>query len=124
MGEYLVRDVGSWYAFEGNQANALEGITGACTDDRATIDWAEFDCEAAKLRFEFSMTVEPVNWERLTGLAPIPSRPEGNHPVAMASSNVDGVRLTWVAWTPPPVPEPWPGPGPDPIPADSTVASE
>ena len=66
------------------------------------------------------MTVEPVNWERLTGLAPIPrSRPEGNHRLAMASSNVDGVRLTWVAWTPPPVPEPWPGPGPNPIPADS-----
>jgi hypothetical protein len=119
MGEYLVRDVGSWYAFEGSQANALEGITGACTDNRATIDWAEFQCDAARLRFEFSMTVEPVNWERLTGVASIPSRPEGNHPLAMASSGVDGVRLTWVAWTPPP--EPWPGPGPDPMPVDSTV---
>ena len=121
MGEYLVREVGSWYAVEGSQANALEEITGTCTDDRATIDWAEFDCEAAKLRFEFSMTVEPVNWERLTGVATIPSQPEGSHPLAMASSGVDGVRLTWVAWTPPPVPEPWPGPGPDPVPGDSTV---
>jgi hypothetical protein len=98
----------------------LEGITGTCTDDRATIDWAEFDCEAARVRFEFSMTVEPVNWERLTGVATIPSEPEGSHPLAMASSEVDGVRLTWVAWTPPPVPEPWPGPGPDPIPVDSS----
>jgi len=34
MGEYLVRDVGSWYAFEGTQANALEGITSACTNNR------------------------------------------------------------------------------------------
>ena len=119
MGEYLVRDVGSWYAVEGSQANALEGITGACTDDRATIDWAEFDCEAARLRFEFSMRVEPVNWERLTGVAGSPGGPEGSHPLAMASSSVDGVRLTWVAWTPPPEPEPWPGPGPDPIPVDS-----
>jgi len=117
MGEYLVRDVGSWYAAEGSQANALEEIAGACTDDRATFDWAEFDCEAARLRFEFSMRVEPVHWERLTGLADIPSQPEGSHPLAMASSAVDGVRLTWVAWTPPP--EPWPGPGPDPVPVDS-----
>jgi len=118
MGEYLVREVGSWFAVEGTQANALEGITGACTENRATIDWAEFDCEAAKLRFEFSMTVEPAYYERLTGVAGIPSSPQGSHPLAMASSAVDGVRLTWVAWTPPP--EPWPGPGPDPIPVDST----
>ena len=118
MGEYLVRDVGSWYAAEGSQANALEEIAGACTDDRATFDWAEFDCEAARLRFEFAMRVEPVHWERLTGVADIPSQPEGSHPLAMASSAVDGVRLTWVAWTPPP--EPWPGPGPDPVPVDST----
>jgi len=71
------------------------------------------------------MMVEPVRWERLTGVDPIPGRPEGNHPVAMASSGVDGVRLTWVAWTPPPMPEPWPepGPAPGPIPGDSTVTS-
>ena len=29
MGEYLVRDVGSWWAVEGSQANALEEIAGA-----------------------------------------------------------------------------------------------
>jgi hypothetical protein len=117
MGEYLVRDVGSWWAVEGNQANALEEIAGACTDNRATFDWAEFECEAARLRFEFSMRVEPVRWEPLTGM---PGGPEGSHTLSMASSNVDGVRLTWVAWKPPPsLPEP--GPGPDPIPVDSTV---
>jgi hypothetical protein len=33
---------------------------------------------------------------------------------------VDGVRLTWVAWTPPPLP-PEPGPGPDPVPVDTVV---
>jgi hypothetical protein len=106
MGEYLVRDVGSWYAVEGEQANALEQITGACTDDRATFDWAEFGCEAARLRFEFSMRVEPPNYERLTGVANPPNGPEGSHSISMASSAVDGVRLTWVEWTPPPVPEP------------------
>jgi hypothetical protein len=119
MGEYLVRDVGSWWAVEGSQANALEEIAGACTDDRATFDWAEFDCEAARLRFEFSMSVEPVRWEPLTGVADPPGGPEGSHALAMTSSSVDGVRLTWVAWTPPPLP---PEPGRDPIPADSTVA--
>jgi len=119
MGEYLVRDVGSWYAVEGSQTNSLEGSGGACTDDRATIDWAEFDCEAARYRFEFQMTVDPANWERLTGVATPPTSPEGSHTLAMGSNAVDGVRLTWTAWTPPPLPTE-PGPGPDPIPVDST----
>jgi hypothetical protein len=104
MGEYLVRDVGSWWAVEGSQANALESVSGACTDDRATFDWAEFGCEAARLRFEFSMRVEPLRYERLTGAADPPGGPEGSHTLAMGSSAVDGVRLTWVAWTPPPLP--------------------
>jgi hypothetical protein len=119
MGEYLVRDVGSWYAVEGSQANALEEIAGACTDNRATFDWAEFGCEAARLRFEFEMSVEPVRYERLTGVADPPGGPEGSHRLTMESSSVDGVRLTWVAWTPPILP-PEPGPGPDPVPVDST----
>jgi hypothetical protein len=118
MGEYLVREVGSWWAVEGSQANALEGIAGACTDNRATFDWAEFECEAARLRFEFSMRVEPVRYEPLTGVADPPGGPEGSHTLALASSSVDGVRLTWVEWTPPILP-PEPGPGPDPIPSDT-----
>jgi hypothetical protein len=117
MGEYLVRDVGSWWAVEGSQTNALEGITGACTDDRVTFDWAEFGCEAARLRFEFAMRVEPLRYERLTGVADPPGSPEGSHDLAMSANSLDGVRLTWKAWTPPPLP---PGPGPDPIPVDST----
>ena len=121
MGEYLVRDLGSWWAVEGSQANALEEIAGACTDNRATFDWAEFGCEAARLRFEFSMRVEPVQYGPLTGVADPPGGPEGSHVLAMASSGVDGVRLTWVAWSPPPEPGPWPGPGPDPIPVDSSA---
>jgi hypothetical protein len=125
MGEYLVRDVGSWWAVEGSQANALEEIAGACTDDRVTFDWAEFDCEAARLRFEFSMLVEPVRPGPPTGVAELADEPEGSHTLAMASSSVDGVRLTWVAWTPPPLPPPPlpppPGPEPDPPPIDSTV---
>jgi hypothetical protein len=120
MGEYLVRNVGSWWAVEGSQANALEGSAGACSDRRATFDWAEFECEASRLRFEFSMGVEPVHYERLTGAA----SPEGSHSLSMASSSVDGVRLTWVEWTPPPEPVPLPEPaGPDPVPSDSTVTS-
>jgi hypothetical protein len=118
LGEYLVRDVGSWWSVEGTQANVMEDVAGACTDDRVTFDWAEFDCEAARLRFEFSMQVEPLRYERLTGVADPPDGPEGSHTLSMASSAVDGVRLTWVEWTPPPLPEP--GPGPDPWPGDST----
>jgi len=116
MGEYLVRDQESWYAVEGTQANALEEISGACTDDKATFDWAEFTCEAARLRFEFSMRVEPLPYERLTGTADPPS---GSHTLSMRSNSVDGVRLTWVAWTPPPLP---PAPGPA-QPSDTTAAA-
>ena len=120
LGEYLVRDVGSWWAVEGTQANVLEEITGACTDDRATFDWAEFTCEAARLRFEFGMRVEPLRWEPLTGVAD-PAEPEGSHTLSLGSSAVDGVRLTWEAWTPPPLPpEPGPGPEPPPVPVDSS----
>jgi hypothetical protein len=120
MGEYLVRDVGSWYASAGNQANDLIAAAGECTSDRATFDWAEFRCEAARFRFEFSMQVDPASYERLTGGATSPGGPEGSHDLAMESTAVDGVRLTWVAWTPPRPPEPG---GPDPIPVDSTVTS-
>jgi hypothetical protein len=114
MGEYLVRDVGSWWAFEGNQSNDLVGASGSCTQDRATFDWAEFSCEAASFRFEFGMTVEPLLYGRLTGVVDPPSSPEGNHTLSLGSSKVDGVRLEVVAWTPPPLP-----PGPGPVPVDS-----
>jgi len=116
MGEYLVRELGSWYAVEGSQTNALENSGGACTSDRATFDWAEFSCEAARFRFEFTMRVEPL---RFVGPPvfegdPPPVQPEGSHTLAMAATSVDGARLSVVAWTPPPLPVP--------LPPDSTVA--
>jgi hypothetical protein len=64
------------------------------------------------------MSVEPVNYERLTGVVDPPGGPEGSHALSMGSSAVDGVRLIWVAWTPPILP-PEPGRGPDPIPTDT-----
>ena len=62
MGEYLVEDAGTWYAVEGSQSNALEASGGSCSADRATFDWAEFRCEAARFRFEFSMRVEALRY--------------------------------------------------------------
>jgi hypothetical protein len=114
LGEYLVRDVGSWWAVDGNQSNDLVGASGACTDDRATFDWAEFSCEAASFRFEFGMTVEPLRYERLTGVVDPPNGPEGSHTLSLGSSSVDGVRLEVVAWKPPVLP---------PVPVDSGVVS-
>jgi hypothetical protein len=102
MGEYLVRDQESWWAVEGTQANALEEVSGACTEEKATLDWAEFTCEAAQLRFEFSMRVEPLGYERLTSRVDPPDGAEGSHTLAMRSNQIDGVRLTWEAWVPPP----------------------
>ena len=113
MGEYLVRDVGSWYASAGDQTNDLESGAGPCTSDRTNFDWAQFRCEAARFRFQFSMQVDPAHYERLTTGSS--AGPEGSHSIGMRSTSVDGVRLTWVDWTPPPEPA-----GPDPIPVDST----
>jgi hypothetical protein len=119
MGEYLVRELGSWYAVEGSQTNALEGSGAACTSDRASFDWAEFSCEAARFRFEFTMRVEPLRYvwpsEPIAEGEPSPDQPEGTHTLAMAATSVDGARLSVVAWTPPPLPVP------GPLPPDSTV---
>ncbi len=123
MGEYLVRDVGSWWAVEGSQTNALQEIAGACTADRVTFDWAEFRCDAAQFRFEFRMRVEPLRYDPATGRDPGPEpaegEPQGSHELALSSTDVAGVRLTVVAWTPPPLPPGEPRPD-DPPPVDST----
>jgi hypothetical protein len=50
------------------------------------------------------MGVEPLRYEPLTGVADPPDGPEGHHTLSMASSEVDGVRLTWKSWTQPPLP--------------------
>jgi hypothetical protein len=119
MGEYLVRDLGSWYAVEGSETNALEESGGACTSDRATFDWAEFSCKAARFRFEFTMRVEPLRFVGPPVPVPegdsLPDQPEGSHTLAMASTSVDGAQLAVVAWTPPPLPVP--------LPSDSTVVA-
>jgi hypothetical protein len=113
MGEYLVRDVGSWWAVEGRQANVMEDISGDCTADRATFDWAEFSCEATRFRFEFDMRVEALRYEE-TGVEPPPGL-EGSHALALEASSIDGVRLTVIAWLPPPLP-------PEPVPGDSLLS--
>jgi hypothetical protein len=117
MGEYLVRDLGSWYAVEGSQTNTLEHSGATCTADRASFDWAEFSCEAARFRFEFTMRAEPLRYlgQPIAEGEPSPGQVEGSHTLAMASSSVDGARLSVVAWTPPP-------PVPGPLPPDSAVA--
>ena len=116
MGEYLVRDVGSWWAMDGSQSNDLTGSSGPCTDDTITFDWARFSCRAARFRFEFGMRVEPLRFDPL----PDPSAgPEGSHEIALTSTEIDGVRLEVVEWVPPPPPAPVdPPPGPPPV--DST----
>jgi hypothetical protein len=116
LGEYLVRDVGSWWAVEGTEANTLLETGGACTADGATFDWAEFACEAARFEFEFSMRVEALRIDPLVGRMPRgalrPNGAEESHTLGLTASAVDGVRLTVVAWTAPP----------EPLPVDSVVA--
>jgi hypothetical protein len=105
MGEYLVRDVGSWSATQGNQSNDIVKSGGDCTAPSATFDWAQFDCAAARYRFEFSMAVEPRSYGPLTGATDsLGAGPQGNHHLAMSPTEIDGVRLTWTAWSQPPVP--------------------
>jgi hypothetical protein len=104
LGEYLVRDVGSWYAVSGSETNDLLTSGGKCTSDQATFDWAEFGCESARFRSEFSMQVDPLRYEPVTGAVDPPGGPEGQHDLAMPLSEVEGVRLTWHSWTMPPPP--------------------
>jgi hypothetical protein len=119
IGEYLVGEAGAWYAVEGSQANALESSGGDCTAARASFDWAEFACEAARLRFGFRMRLETLWWPGeptpLTGTPGSPDDPAGSHTIAMTETSVDGVRLSVIAWAPPPVPVP------GPLPPDSVV---
>jgi hypothetical protein len=126
IGEYLVRDVGSWWAVEGSQANQLLGISGDCTDDRVTFDWAEFSCEAAGFRFEFDMRVERMSYDPATGWRPGaeggPADAPDSHTLALASSEIAGVKLEVVAWRPPPLP-PIDPTDPPPPPVDSTGVS-
>ena len=129
IGEYLVRDTGSFWAVEGTQTNELAGASGSCTEDRATFDWAEFSCEAARFRFEFRMRVEAARYHPATGWdpgpEPAPGGAEGSHELALGSSDVAGVRLEVVAWLPPPLPPPLPPgePPPERPPVDSTGVS-
>lgn len=128
MGEYLLRDGRIFTTVEGTQSNELESGGGACTSDRLSFDWAEFSCEAVRIRFAFDARVEEVRYEPLMGSPgqdPVVGDGE-SHTLGLESSSVDGARLTVVAWQTPPPPEPGPGPGPDPVPGpvDSTMASE
>lgn len=135
MGEYLVDDEGVFFATEGEQSNDLTGSSGACTEATATFDWARFECRGARFRFGFDMRVESVRIDPL----PDPSGgTAGSHELAMAATDIEGVRLEVTEWvppapppvdttTPPPVdtlsPPPGPRPEPPPPPVDSTEAS-
>jgi len=125
-GEYLLRDGGIFTILEGSQSNELESGGGACTSDRFSFDWAEFSCEATRIRFEFDARAYQIRYDPLTGVPDGPAAGDGeSHALSLEPSSVDGVRLTVVAWTPP-EPPPGPGPGPDPVPGpvDSTTVSD
>jgi hypothetical protein len=126
MGEYLLRDGRIFTTVEGSQSNELESVGGACTSDRFGFDWAEFSCEAVRIRFAFDTRVEELRYEPLMGRpGPEPAAGDGEtHTLSLESSSVDGVRLTVIAWQPPPPPEPGPGPDPVPGPVDSTTVSD
>ena len=112
LGEYLVDDAGVYYAVEGTQSNDLLGSAGACTEDTITLDWARFECEAARFRFGFDMLVDL--------LRPEPRDPVETQTIAMSSTEIGGVRLEVVEWVPPePPPVPVDPPPPVPPPVDS-----
>ncbi len=131
MGEYLKADGGIFWTVDGTQSNSREAGSGACTESHVTFDYAEFECQAARLRFQVEMRVEGGQIQPLTG------RPADGaagdietHTISLPATTVDGAVMTVVGWTtptpepgPPPEPggPPEPGPGPDPVPPDSSV---
>jgi len=123
LGEYLVDEVGIFYAVEGTQSNDLAGSAGECTEDAVTLDWARFECQAAQYRFEFDMRAEMLRIDPLP--SPTPAGAEV-HELALGATTIGGVRLEVVEWIPPdppPIPvDPPPG-GPPGPPIDSTVVS-
>jgi hypothetical protein len=123
MGEYLVRDEGIWWSVNGSQENTLEHEGGACLQERATFDWAEFRCEAIQLHFRFTMTVQrfevlPMEgWNPRDSVVPAPT-PESKV-ITMEPASVAGARLTVLRWTMPPMPvdsAPMPPPPGPPVP--------
>jgi hypothetical protein len=114
VGEYFKSGGGTFWTVEGTQTNSREAGTGSCTESHTTFDWAEFDCEAARLRFELTMRVEGGNFE--TGGEPTRSATDGEletHAISIPATSVDAAVLTVVSWS---VPTPEPGPGPEPVP--------
>ncbi len=124
FGEYLVNEAGVYSSVDGSQSNDLVAETGACEEDDVVLDWARFECRAARFRFQFAMRVQMMRIDPMPSPTPDPS---GSHDIAMASTELDGVRLEVTEWTPPAPPpvDPPPGPPPGPPPVDSTeVAPE
>jgi hypothetical protein len=117
LGEYLVDDVGIYFAAEGTQSNDLLGPSGSCTDGTVVLDWARFRCEAARFSFAVDMRVEQLRTDPLPSPAP-PVSPE-RHDIALASTDIDGVRLKVVEWIPPDPPMPVDPPPGGPPPVDS-----
>ena len=121
----LGEDGGIFWTVEGTQTNSREAGSGACTEPHTTFDWAEFDCEAVRLRFEVEMRLEGGRYEPLMG-QPRADGTDGSvdletHEISLPATTVDGAVLTVVSWVTPtpepgPDPVPEPGPGPDPVP--------
>ncbi|HKU63382.1 MAG TPA: hypothetical protein VJQ44_19430 [Gemmatimonadales bacterium] len=135
MGEYLKADGGIFWTVEGTQSNSRESGTGACTQAHVSFDWVEFDCDAARLRFQAEMRVEGGQIQPLTGRPASGESGSGGiadletHTISIPATTVDGAVMTVVGWTAPtpqpgappePGGPPEPGPGPDPIPVDSS----
>jgi hypothetical protein len=125
IGEYLERDVGNWWAVEGTGSNSLESSSGACTEDETTFQWARFSCRGARYRFDFDMRVARMSYDPATGWKPGeagPHDPPETREIALASTEIAGVRLEVIEWAPPPIPPVDPAPPPPP-PVDSSGVS-
>ena len=128
VGEYFKSGGGTFWTVEGSQSNSREAGSSACTESHTTFDWAEFDCEGARLRFEVTMRVEGGDFGPPTE-PPGPAGAAGEletHDISVPATTVDGAVLTVVSWSvpaPEPGPPPEPGPAPEPVPpVDSASA--
>lgn len=126
LGEYFERGHGIWWASSGSESNTLVARGGSCLRDTTVIDDASFQCRLATVRFVFDMTVQHAIVDppgSRTHASVVDTTFVNTHTISLPSSDVAGVQLLFLQWTPPPPPPPPDSDSVIAVPRDSTLSA-